>query len=75
MLALACYIALLLLDSTDLKQILGELLQNACKYITLGGTITLEIYRTPQLASDHSPQFYNNLCGQQSSRDSSRGTA
>jgi signal transduction histidine kinase len=41
------YLPKLMLDSLDLQRIVGELLNNACKYTAPQGKIVLEIYRAP----------------------------
>lgn len=41
------YIPKLMLDSLDLQRIVGELLNNACRYTAPQGKIVLEVYRTP----------------------------
>lgn len=41
------YLPKLMLDSLDLQRIVGELLNNACKYTVPQGKIVLEIYRAP----------------------------
>jgi two-component system, sensor histidine kinase and response regulator len=41
------YLPSILIDTSDLKQILEELLTNACKCTPAKGRILLEIYRTP----------------------------
>jgi signal transduction histidine kinase len=41
------YIPSVALDCTDLKQILSELLNNACKYTAPGNKIAVEVQRTP----------------------------
>lgn len=41
------YLPQLVLDSADLQRIVGELLNNACKFTTPKGRIVLEVYRNP----------------------------
>ncbi|MBW4519693.1 MAG: response regulator [Scytolyngbya sp. HA4215-MV1] len=41
------YLPTLLVDSVDLQRIVGELLDNACKYTAPKGKIFLEIHRSP----------------------------
>ncbi len=42
------YLSSLTIDPYDLEQILGELLDNACKYTPLKGKIVLEVSRSPR---------------------------
>jgi two-component system, sensor histidine kinase and response regulator len=50
------YIPSLVLDCVSLKRILGELLNNACKYTAPKGKIVLDVYRSPQVTgADSNP--------------------
>lgn len=45
------YLPKIMLDSADLQRIVGELLNNACKYTAPRGRIVLEVYRAPLLGA------------------------
>lgn len=49
------YISSMVTDVTDLEQILGELLDNACRYTSPRGKIVLEVSRSPMLSEPGEP--------------------
>lgn len=56
------YIPCLVLDCADLKRILSELLNNACKFTPPKGKISLDVYRAPQsITNGNAPSLITTI--------------